>query len=129
MNRIGKLLGLLTGLALLVLFLSKSGLGELRQALVGANLWFVLLAVVSAVASFFFRALRWRYLLMPLGQTRLGNVFGILMVAYAVSNLAPGRLGDFVVRPYLIGRSEKLSKTATFATIVVVAVPISRSVP
>jgi uncharacterized membrane protein YbhN (UPF0104 family) len=33
--------------------------------------------------------------------------------------VAPGRLGDFVVRPFLIGRTEGLSKTATFATIVV----------
>ena len=119
MKKLGKLAGLAVGLGLFTLFLSRTNLHELYAALSSADPWLLALGVASGLASFFFRALRWRSLLMPLKKTRVNNVVGILMVGYTVSNLLPGRLGDFVVRPYLIGRTENVSKAAAFATIVV----------
>jgi uncharacterized protein (TIRG00374 family) len=115
----GKLVGFAAGLGLLALFLRKTDLGELEQACRSADPALLGLAVAAVLASCLFRALRWRSLLKPIKSTRLKHVFSAMMVGYTVSNLVPGRLGDFVVRPYLIGRLENVSKTAAFGTVVV----------
>jgi len=55
---------------------------------------------------------------MPLKETHLSNLFSTTIIGFMVNSLIPGRLGE-IVRPYLLGQKEGISKTAAFATIIV----------
>ena len=63
------------------------------------------------------RALRWQYLLAPLGPTRFSTAFRATVIGFAATFLLPARAGE-VIRPYLLARREELSATAAFATII-----------
>ena len=107
----------LLAIALFAWFLSRANLSavaaEIRHARIDLVLWAVGLSVVMPVV----RAIRWRYLLDPIGPTRFSAVMRATIVGFAALSLLPARAGD-VVRPYLIARSEGLSPASVFATIV-----------
>lgn len=111
--------GLLLAAGFLYLFLRGSDLGKLATAMRSADPWLLLLGFCFAFAGFCIRALRWRRYLMPLKQVAVRSAFEILMIAYMVSTLLPGRMGDFLVRPLLMSRSERIPKVATLATVAV----------
>jgi len=75
-------------------------------------------AVLFTFISYFFRAIRWRFLLLPLKKTRLGNLFPATIIGYMMNNILPARIGEFV-RAYVLAEKEGLSKSAVFATLVV----------
>src|SRR5882672_7978292 len=107
----------LLAIALFAWFLSRANLaavaGEIRHARIDLVLWSVVLSAVMPVV----RAIRWRYLLDPIGPTRFGGVMRATIVGFAALALLPARAGD-VVRPYLVARSEGLSAASVFATVV-----------
>jgi uncharacterized protein (TIRG00374 family) len=63
------------------------------------------------------RALRWQYVLSPLGETHFANAFRATVIGFAATFLLPARAGE-VIRPLLLARREGLPATATFATII-----------
>ena len=64
------------------------------------------------------RALRWQYLLAPIGHTRFSAAFRTDHNRVCGDAVLPARAGE-VIRPYLLARQEGLSATATFATIII----------
>jgi uncharacterized protein (TIRG00374 family) len=74
-------------------------------------------SLVTVVLSFVARAYRWRYLLAPLGDTRMRTVFRATVIGFGALALLPVRVGD-VIRPYLLARQERLPVSSVFATIV-----------
>ena len=102
---------------LVVWFLSHANLadvwGEVRRARVDLLAW----AFAFGVLSYLARAIRWRYLLAPVGEVSFGSAFRALIIGYAGNLLLPARAGD-VVRPYILAKREGLSTTAAFATVV-----------
>ena len=105
-------------LGLLAVFLRGAHLdvvwGEIKQA----NAWLIAVSAISTVVVTALRAVRWQYLLAPIGAARFRSAFRATMIGFAVSSVLPARPGE-VIRPYLLARQEGLSATATFATIVV----------
>jgi hypothetical protein len=103
---------------LLALFLRGAHLdivwGEIRQA----NPWLLALSAAITVLTMVLRALRWQYLLEPIGHARFGPAFRTTTIGFAASAVLPARAGE-VIRPYLLARQEGLSATATFATIII----------
>jgi uncharacterized protein (TIRG00374 family) len=77
----------------------------------------LVLAVLATLATYALRALRWQYLLAPIGRTHFSTAFRTTVIGFAASFLLPARAGE-VIRPYLLARQERLSATAAFATIV-----------
>src|SRR4051812_16335096 len=77
----------------------------------------LLLAVGVVMANYVLRALRWQYLLAPIGRTHFSTAFQTTVIGFAASFLLPARAGE-VLRPYLLARREKLPPTAAFATII-----------
>jgi hypothetical protein len=75
------------------------------------------LAVLITALTYVLRALRWQYLLAPIGKARFGPAFRATVIGFAASFLLPARAGE-VIRPYLLARQERLSATAAFATII-----------
>ncbi len=67
--------------------------------------------------TYWVRAVRWQYLLAPIGPTRFRTAFRTTVIGFAALSLLPARAGD-LLRPYLLARQEGLSAPATFATIV-----------
>ena len=76
-----------------------------------------MLALIVTALTYVLRALRWQYLLAPIGPTHFANAFRTTVIGFAASFLLPARAGE-VIRPYLLARKEGLSATAAFATII-----------
>jgi uncharacterized protein (TIRG00374 family) len=64
------------------------------------------------------RAYRWRVLLKPVkAKISFKNLFSTTVIGYMVNNLIP-RSGE-LIRPYLLGKNEELSRAAAFGTIII----------
>lgn len=112
------LFGMLVSLVFLYLAFRKVDYTELWQALKGANYWFIIPNVFLQIFSMWLRAIRWKYMVNPIKKLGLGRLFSSVMIGFMANNVLPARLGEFV-RAYSLGTKENISKSASFATIVV----------
>lgn len=99
-------------------FLRHADLAEVVGQVRRARIDLLLLAAASVGVTYWLRAIRWQYLLAPIGRTRFRSAFRATVIGFAASFLLPARAGE-VIRPYLLARQEGLSAMATFATIVI----------
>jgi uncharacterized membrane protein YbhN (UPF0104 family) len=112
-------LGALLGGVALWLAFRGIDLGELWQALRQVNYFWVGASLLSVVATTLVITARWRLLFYPDWRARGWlSLLGGILVGQALNILVPARLGD-VARIYLVGNSERLSKTRVAATLVV----------
>jgi uncharacterized protein (TIRG00374 family) len=116
-SRLRTVLILLLTLGLLGYFLRGADMREVWAETRRADSGDLLLALVATAATYLLRALRWQYLLAPIGATRFVTAFRTTVIGFAASALLPARAGE-VIRPYLLARREGLSATAAFATII-----------
>jgi uncharacterized protein (TIRG00374 family) len=105
-------------IGLLALFLRGAHLDVVWMEIKQADSAMVALSCAITMLTMVFRALRWQYLLAPIGHARFGPAFRTTTIGFAASAVLPARAGE-VIRPYLLARQEGLSATATFATIIV----------
>jgi len=103
---------------LIALFLRNVDLGRVVAEILHARPEWLALSLATTFANLVIRALRWQYLLEPLGATTFANVFRATAVGSAANNLLPARAGE-VIRPYFLARHEQMSATGAFATIIV----------
>jgi uncharacterized protein (TIRG00374 family) len=90
----------------------------LWESLKGANYWWVALLIPLNILMNWIRAVRWAHLLAPIkAHTSKRNLFSGVMIGYAINNVLP-RVGE-IVRPYIVGNSEGISKSSVFGTVVV----------
>jgi uncharacterized protein (TIRG00374 family) len=108
------------GISLFFLFLlfRKIDFHKLLAAFKEMNYLYLWPAVLSTFISYFFRAVRWRYILLPLKKTRLGNLFPATIIGYMANNILPARLGEFV-RAFVLGEKEGIGMSAVFASLVI----------
>jgi len=104
-------------LGLLWLFLRHTDLRQVWTEVTRARLDLLLVALGITALTYLFRALRWQYLLAPIGHVQLANAFRTTVIGFAASALLPARAGE-VLRPWLLARKEGLSATSAFATII-----------
>lgn len=91
---------------------------ELLKALSTVNYISLMPAILIIVLTYFFRAIRWKYLVAPLKNgVKTTNLFSPLMIGF-MGNLLPARAGEFI-RAYLLGKKEDLSFSVSFATVFV----------
>ncbi|MCW3465396.1 lysylphosphatidylglycerol synthase transmembrane domain-containing protein [Chitinophaga nivalis] len=82
-----------------------------------ANYWLVIPAIVLGIASHWFRAVRWKLLMKPLGhQPSTLNTFFAVMVGY-LANLAVPRLGE-VTRCGILAQYEKVPADKLVGTMI-----------
>jgi uncharacterized protein (TIRG00374 family) len=113
------LFGFALAALLLGLFFWRTDWEELRTAFLRARVGHLAAAFFVVFMSFWLRAVRWGYLLAPVGRTALWSRLSTFMEGYAVTNLLPGRVGE-VVRPWLLSRDEPhVPFSSALATIVV----------
>ena len=111
-------IGILVSLVFLYLAFRKVDYTQLWQALKDANYWFIIPNVILGIFTMWMRALRWKYMVDPIKKVGLSRLFSSVMIGFMANNVLPARLGEFI-RAYSLGSKENISKSASFATIVV----------
>lgn len=91
---------------------------EIAAAFRSAN-YLTLPAMWASLALFYWlKAVRWKYLLEPIGQYRpLPDLLPSTMIGFAFNNVLPAHLGEFV-RVFVFSRKSGLAKTSVLTTIV-----------
>lgn len=111
-------------LGLAVSFLSAVALAfvvdwsEFGRSLARVNYWFLIPATACMLASYFCRALQWRYVLGKQRPVGVFAIFRITMIGWLVNIVLPARLGE-VARAYVLARKYNYSKGTAFATVIV----------
>jgi len=108
-------LSLVLAAGLLYLFLRRVQIEPLRQAIGSASGAWLLASLGVALATFVLRAVRWTWLLRPVGRVPFWPAFLATAVGFAGNNL-PARVGE-VIRPALLSRMRRLPFSALLATI------------
>jgi uncharacterized protein (TIRG00374 family) len=101
------------------LYLATRGIdwNDFAAALASTNWLWLIPAVVVTMLGHFSRSVRWKFMMTPVKQCHIAPLWSATAIAFMVNNLLPARLGEFV-RAMVIGRSERVSRSAAFATIV-----------
>jgi uncharacterized protein (TIRG00374 family) len=102
---------------LLGVFLHNVNIRSVAADIIRARPRWLALSLTTMFVNLAIRALRWQYLLEPLGHTSFGNAFSATAVGFAASSVLPARAGE-VIRPYFLARRERISATGAFATII-----------
>lgn len=115
--RVRTVLILLLTIGLLWFFLRNADMAQVWAEMRRARPGLLLAAVLVTGLNYALRALRWQYVLAPLGKTHYSNAFRATVIGFAATFLLPARAGE-VIRPLILARREGLPATATFATII-----------
>jgi len=114
---------LAVAVALIALFLHNVDLWRVLTAIVQAKPEWLALSIATMLVNLAIRALRWQYLLEPLGHTSFMSSFRATAVGFAASSVLPARAGE-VIRPYFLARQApadqkgRMTATGAFATII-----------
>ncbi|NOQ43505.1 MAG: flippase-like domain-containing protein, partial [Dehalococcoidia bacterium] len=113
-------IGVVITLIFLFLFIYqvRDDIGEMGRALGEANYLFLLPGILFYYLGVYFRAVRWRFVLKPLGSFSSIRIFPLIVIGMLVNNILPARLG-IVARAYILGEKESISKMAVGGTMVV----------
>ncbi|MDO8491962.1 MAG: lysylphosphatidylglycerol synthase transmembrane domain-containing protein [Dehalococcoidia bacterium] len=111
-------LGIAVTLVFLFFALRNVHFSDVGRALREANYIFILPALAAYFIGVWFRALRWRFLLKPLRSVSANRLFPTVVIGYLANNVLPLRAGE-VVRAYILGEQQRLSKMSILGTIVV----------
>lgn len=111
-------LGIIVSLFFMALLFRKIDFNQLWSALVRVDYRYILVAVICNFISYFFRSVRWHYLLIPEKCIPLSSLYPATIIGYMANNLLPARLGEFV-RAYVLAQREGLQTPAVFASLVI----------
>ncbi|MGI8927030.1 MAG: lysylphosphatidylglycerol synthase transmembrane domain-containing protein [Tepidiformaceae bacterium] len=100
------------------LFFRATHPGEIRSALEEVNYWYMAPAIAVLFVAIVFRCLRWSVLMRPVAPIGPWRLLPYAIIGYVANNLLPARAGE-VVRAYVLGDRERVSRMATFGTIAV----------
>jgi len=115
---------LAAAVALVALFLRNVDLRRVGGDILRARPEWLALSLATMFVNLAIRAIRWRFLLEPLGPTTFGESFRATAVGFAASSVLPARAGE-VIRPYFLARQVRhdagngVTATGAFATIIV----------
>lgn len=102
----------------LALFVGQTDFSRIGQALQEGDYPWVALSLPVYFLGVWFRAQRWHHLLLPLKRMAARRLFPVVVIGYMANDLLPLRTGE-LVRAYVLGAKEGLSKTAILGTVAV----------
>ncbi len=105
------------GLGLAWWFVSRLDWETVGVHLRNARIWPLLLAATLVNLTLFARSLRWKAFLAPIATARLSNIFAATSVGFGAIFVI-GRAGE-IVRPAVLSLRERISPSATLATILI----------
>ncbi len=112
----------LIGIALagifLYLFLRNIDIHQVWTDICRGNPYWLMLSTALILLNYFMRAVRWRYFFLPIKKTKIWNLYNTTVIGFAASTIFPAKIGE-LVRPYLLGSKENISRSAALATVVI----------
>lgn len=109
---------LVISLVLIGLFLRATHPRDLADALEAADYWWLIPGTAVLFLAITARCIRWSILMRPVAPLSPQRLFPYAIIGYMANNLLPARAGE-VVRAYVLGDREGVSKMGTFGTIAV----------
>jgi uncharacterized protein (TIRG00374 family) len=110
-------LGIIISLALLTVVFYGTDLRTIGTVLSTANYFYLIPALVLYFIGVGMRAIRWHYLLRSIKPIGLWQLFQVTVMGYMVNDLLPFRIGE-LVRAYVMGETEHISKASVLVTVV-----------
>lgn len=90
---------------------------KMLEAFSHLQLIWILPALVVYLFGYIIRGFRWVILLSPVKKCTFQSLFPTLIIGFMANNVLPARAGEFI-RAHLNGKKEGISRSASFATIV-----------
>jgi uncharacterized protein (TIRG00374 family) len=109
--------GIAVSLVLLWLAARGVSLDELADSFRQIRPGWLVGTLATIVVRFWCTAVRWQVLLRPVKPISVHRLFSVTMIGFMANNVLPARMGEFV-RAYALAKSETLSASLAFATIV-----------
>jgi uncharacterized protein (TIRG00374 family) len=110
-------ISIVLGVGLLAYFLSRVPLADIGRRIAQASPSWLLASLVISLLMFVARALRWTWILRPVGRVPFVPAFRATAVGFAANTVLPARAGE-VIRPALLARERGLPFSALLASIV-----------
>lgn len=111
-------LGVAVSLVFIALFFWKTDIREIADAFRQANYAIALASLPVFFLSIWVRTIRWRYLMRPVADVPVRRLYPVAIIGLMANNLIPARAGE-LVRAYVLGERERVSKVASLGTIAV----------
>lgn len=90
---------------------------QMGEAFKATNWLLGILMMAVTMASFFWRAIRWKIFLAPVKDIPATRLYPPLMIGFAFNNIFPLRVGEFA-RPLALAKSENVPYGAALSTVV-----------
>lgn len=101
----------------LVLAVWNFNVEEFVEVLGHLNPLYIMPALFFYLLSFVFRTFRWKIMMRSVQDIRMRSLFSYIVIGYMANNLLPARLGE-VVRAYVTGKKEGMSRSSAFASVI-----------
>ncbi|PIU83147.1 MAG: hypothetical protein COS68_05580 [Elusimicrobia bacterium CG06_land_8_20_14_3_00_38_11] len=111
------LFGIIISIFFLYLVLRNIDIKIIAKFIVHGNYLWLLPCLVMFTLAFVFRALRWKFLFLPIKKFTAKQLFSSLLMGFAANCIFPMRFGE-IVRAYIVGKKHNVSKSSSMATIV-----------
>ncbi len=114
-------IGFAISLVFIGLFLfgpNRPDFAEIKDALGDANYFIAFASLPVYFLGIWVRTIRWQYLLRPVRRISARRLFPVVIIGLMANNLIPARAGE-LVRAYILGERERVSKAASLGTIAV----------
>jgi uncharacterized protein (TIRG00374 family) len=100
------------------LFLYNTDFDQIGDAFTEANYVIAFASLPVYFIGIWFRTMRWQYLLRPVKRVSVTRLYPVAVVGLMANNVIPARAGE-IVRAWVLGEREKVSKAASLGTIAV----------
>lgn len=90
---------------------------KVLQAFGEINYIYLFPVIFFTILTYVVRAWRWRYFFRHIKIISFSSLFSAVIIGFMANNILPARIGE-LVRAYCIGKKENISKSMSFATIV-----------
>ena len=111
---------LFVGLLIMAVILYFIGIDTVINALKNANPWYIILAVILQLVTYYMYTLRW-YIInksADMGDVTIKKLLPMVLLSLAINNITPsGRGGGEPVRAYVLSKESKYTFDMTFATV------------
>jgi uncharacterized protein (TIRG00374 family) len=104
------------GVGLLAFFLSRVPLADIGRQIAAISMPWLLASIALSLLVFVVRAVRWMWILRPVGRVPFFPAFRTTAVGFAANTVLPARAGE-VLRPALLARERGLPFSALLASI------------
>lgn len=110
--------GVILSLALIIYVFYQTDPAKIWNSLSQAQYIYLIPALVLYFIGVGVRAVRWRLLLRDIKPIPTGSLFRTVVIGYMANDILPARMGE-LVRAYILGQQERISKASALVTIIV----------